>query len=58
MRYVILIGSPILCCLIFFELILIDQICMRIEKTSASFTTFARPVSFHCLEVKTNGKSA
>ena len=31
---------------------------MRIEKTSAAFTTFARPVPFYFLEVKTNGKSA
>ena len=63
MRYVTLIGSPILCCLIFFELrsiftlILIDHICMRIDKTSAAFSTFARPVPFYFLEVRTNGKA-
>ena len=65
MRYVILTGSPILCCLIFFfelrsifTLILIYHICMRIKKTSAAFTTFARPVPFYFLEVKASGKSA
>ena len=30
---------------------------MRIDKTSAAFTTFARPVPFYFLEVRTNGKA-